>query len=86
MEYLSWLAYKLRYALRRVKRRRLNNTLGPLFMAQVMAQSRKLPEISSLKIAQKLKYFTKKVQNWPFLPFEKWFIALKTKNFAHFKK
>ena len=60
--------------------------LGPLFMAQVMAQSKKLPEISSLKIAQKLKYFTKKVQNWPFLPFEKWFIALKTKNFAHFKK
>ena len=60
--------------------------LGPLFMAQVMAQSRKLPEISSLKIAQKLKYFTKKVQNWPFLPSEKWFIALKTKNFAHFKK
>ena len=55
-------------------------------MAQVMAQSKKLPEISSLKIAQKLKYFTKKVQNWPFLPFEKWFIALKTKNFAHFKK
>ena len=27
-EYLSWLAYKLRYALRRVKRRRLNSTLG----------------------------------------------------------